>query len=173
VTRRHAVAVLAALALAGCASAPPSASSSRVRSLVLVETSGRSPETETFVSRFLLVLSDAGLGNVADARLAGAKLDILKDGASPEGARFRERFPGDGYVGLRLDPCGYSGRGSGISCAVTVVLLAPDGKEMARFDATGSNATLISGADDKGAEAEASREAAEKAARKLLRALPP
>ncbi|MFI5181058.1 MAG: hypothetical protein ACHQPI_06685 [Thermoanaerobaculia bacterium] len=167
-TRSLAAAVLAVLLLAGCASAPPSAASSRFRSLVLVETSGGSPETETFVSRFLLVLSEAGLGNVADARLAGAKIGMLRDAASPEASRFRGRYPGDAYLGLTLDPCGYAGRGTGISCTVTLLLLSPDGKEAARFDTSGSNATLITGADDKSPEAEASRAAAEKAARKLL-----
>ena len=163
-----AAALLVFLAFAGCSSAPPSAASSRVRSLVLVETSGGSPETETFVSRFLLVLSDAGLGNVADARLGGATIEMLKESASSEATRFREQYPGDGYLGLRLDPCGYKGRGGGISCSVSVLLISAEGKEMARFDASGSNATLITEGSDKSPEAEASRAVAEKAAKKLL-----
>ncbi len=135
---------------------------------MLVETSGGSLETETFVSRFLLVLSDAGLGNVADARLAGAKIEMLKDTSSSEAIRFHERYPGDGFLGLKLDPCGYAGRGRGISCTVSVVLISPEGKETARFDTSGSNATLITEGGDKSPEAEASRAAAEKAAKKLL-----
>ena len=168
VTRPLAAFLLVSLALGGCASTPPSASSSRYRSLVLVDASGGSPETEAFVSRFLLVLSDAGFGNVADARLAGARIDMLKEAASSEAIRFRERYPADGYLGLRLDPCAYRGRGSGITCTVSVVLVSPEGKEMARFDTSGSNATLITEGGDRSPEAEASRAAAEKAARKLL-----
>lgn len=166
--RPLAAALLAVLTLAGCSSAPPSAASSRFRSLVLVETSGGSPETEAFVSRFLLVLSEAGLGNVADARLAGATMDILRNAASPEAARFRARYPGDAYLGLRLDPCGWAGRGSGISCTSAVLLLSPEGKEIGKFDVSGRNATLISEGSDRNPEAEASRAAAEKAAKKLL-----
>lgn len=166
--RALAATLLVFFTLAGCASAPPSAASSRFRSLVLVETSGGSLETETFVSRFLLVLSDAGLGNVADARLAGAKIEMLKDAASSQAIRFCERYPGDGYLGLKLDPCGYAGRGSGISCTVSVLLISPEGKETARFDTSGSNATLITEGSDKSPEVEASRAAAEKAAKKLL-----
>ncbi len=165
-------ALLAMVTLAGCASAPPSAASSRVRSLVLVEASGGSRETETFVSRFLLVLSEAGLGNVADARLAGGGIDMLKDAASPEAARFRAGYPGDGYVGLRLDPCGFAGRGRGIECSVNVVLLSPEGKETARFDVSGHDTSIPGPSDDKNPEADASREAAEKAAKKLLGLLP-
>jgi hypothetical protein len=168
VKRSLAAAFLVFLTFAGCASAPQSAASSRFHSLVLVETSGGSPETETFVSRFLLVLSDAGLGNVADARLAGAKIEMLRDVSSSDAIRFRDRYPADGYLGLKLDPCGYTGRGRGISCTVSVVLISPEGKETARFDSSGSNATLITEGGDRNPEAEASREAAGKAAKKLL-----
>ncbi len=170
-TRPPAAALALLLAFAGCSSVPPSAASSRVKSLVLVETSGGSRETEAFVSRFLLVLSDAGLGNVADARLGGATIEMLKEASSPEAVRFRADYPGDGYLGLRLDPCGYAGRGRGISCTVSVLLVSAEGKELARFDASGSNATLITEESDRSPEAEASRAAAEKAARRLLRVL--
>ena len=166
--RRLAAVLIVSFALAGCASAPPSAASARLRSLVLVEASGGSPETETFVSRFLFVLSEAGLGNVADARLGGARIEMLKVAASPEAVRFRERYPGDGYVGLRLDPCGYTGPGSGITCTVSVVLISPDGKETAHFDSSGSNSSVVTDGSEDGPEARASRVAAEKAAKKLL-----
>jgi hypothetical protein len=168
VKRPAAAVLLVFLALAGCASGPPSAASSRFRSLVLVEASGGSLETETFVSRFLLVLSDAGLGNVVDARLAGARIEMLKEASSPEAVRFLSAYPGDGYLGLDLSPCFNAGRAAGIKCTATVTLLSPEGKELAKLESSASNSTGYSSDSEKNPEAEASRAAGEKAAKKLL-----
>jgi len=163
------LAVVQVLALAACASAPSSVA--RPRALVLVEASGGSPETEAFVGRFLSVLSDRGAGNVADARLAGAKLETLRDPSSPEAIRFRSAYPGDGYLGFDLPPCYFAGRATGIKCAATVTLLSPDGKELAKLETSASNSTGYSSGSDANPEAEASRAAAEKAAKKLLAVL--
>lgn len=154
--------------LAACSSAPPARAPARLHALVLVEASGGSPETETFVGRFLSVLSDGGLGNVADARLAGGRLETLRDASAPDAVRFRADYPGDGYLGLDLPPCGYTGRATGLKCTASVVLLSPDGKELAKFEASASNSTGFSSESDRNPEAEASRAAAQKAARKLL-----
>ena len=155
--------------LVACSSAPPSLS--RPRALVLVESSGGSSETEAFVGRFLSVLSDAGAGNVADARLAGAKLVVLRDPSSPEAVRFRSVYPGDGYLGLDLPSCFFAGRGTGIKCPATVTLLSPGGKELARLESSASNSTGYSSDSERNPEAEASRAAGEKAAKQLLAAL--
>ena len=155
--------------LVACSSAPPSLS--RPHALVLVESSGGSSETEAFVGRFLSVLSDAGAGNVADARLAGAKLVVLRDPSSPEAVRFRSVYPGDGYLGLDLPSCFFAGRGTGIKCPATVTLLSPGGKELARLETSASNSTGYSSDSERNPEAEASRAAGEKAAKKLLAVL--
>ena len=163
------LAVVPVLALAACASAPSAVA--RPRALVLVESSGGSSETEAFVGRFLSVLSDAGAGNVADARLAGAKLVVLRDPSSPEAVRFRSVYPGDGYLGLDLPSCFFAGRGTGIKCPATVTLLSPGGKELARLETSASNSTGYSSDSERNPEAEASRAAGEKAAKQLLAAL--
>ena len=160
------LAVVPVLALAACASAPPSGT--RPRALVLMEVSGGSPETEAFVGRFLSVLTDRGAGNVADARLAGAKLDVLRDPSSSEAVRFRSAYPGDGYLGIDLPPCYFAGRATGLKCPATVTLLSPDGKELAKLETSASNSTGYSSGSDSNPEAEATRAAAEKAAKKLL-----
>jgi hypothetical protein len=157
------------LLLAGCAPAPPPAAAPAGRAFVLVEAEA-GPETEAFVSRFLSVLADRGLGNVADARLSGLKLEALRDPNAPAAAAFRRRYPGDGYVGIDLPACGPVGRGS-IQCTATVRLLSPEGKELVKVDASGSNFTGISEGSDRSPETEAARAAAEKAARRFLAAL--
>lgn len=154
------------LALAACASAPTTVA--RPRALVLVEASGGSRETESFVGRFLSVLSDAGTGGVTDARLAGAKLDILRDPSSSEAARFRSAYPGDAYLGFDLPPCFVAGRAAGIKCTATVTLLSPEGKELSKLEASASNSTGYTTESERNPEAEASKAAGEKAAKKLL-----
>jgi hypothetical protein len=121
-----------------------------------------------FVARFLSVLSDAGLGNVADARLSGARLETLRAATSPEAVRFRAAYPGDGYLGLNLPPCGYMGRATGLKCTATVALLSPAGKELMKFEVSATNATGYSSESEGNPEEEASLAAAEKAAKKLL-----
>jgi hypothetical protein len=158
-------------AVVACSSSPPVHAPPRLHALVLVEASGGSLETETFVGRFLSVLSDEGLGNVADARLAGGRLETLRDASAPDAVRFRTDYPGDGYLGLDLPPCGYAGRATGLKCTASVVLLSPEGKELVRFETSASNSTGFSSESDRNPEAEASRAAAEKAARKLLSSL--
>lgn len=133
-----------------------------------MESSGGSLETEAFVARFLSVLSDAGLGNVVDARLAGARLDMLRDPAAPEAVRFRAAYRGDAYLGLDLPPCGPTGRATGLTCTAATTLLSADGKELARFEVSATNATGYSPESDTNPEAEASRAAARKAARRLF-----
>jgi hypothetical protein len=154
--------------LASCSSAPPPEGPKRLRALVLVESSGGSLETEAFVARFLSVLSDGGLGNVADARLAGARLETLRDPSAPDGVRFRTAYPGDGYLGLDLPPCGRAGRALGIECTATAVLLSPEGKELARFEISATNATGYSSGSEGNPDIETSQAAARKAAKKLL-----
>jgi hypothetical protein len=139
------------------------------RALVLVEAEA-GPETEAFVSRFLSVLADRGLGNVADARLSGISLEKLRDSDAPDAAAFRRRYPGDGYLGISLPGCGPAGRGS-IQCTATVRLLSPEGKELVKLDATGSNFTGISTDSERSPETEAARATAEKAAKRFLAAL--
>ena len=156
------------LLLAACSSAPPAGAPSPDRALVLVESSGGSLETEAFVARFLSVLSDAGLGNVADARLSGARLETLRVATSPEAVRFRATYPGDGYIGLDLPPCGYVGRATGLKCTATVVLLSAEGKERVKFEASATNATGYSSESDRNPEAEATLAAAQKAAKRLV-----
>jgi hypothetical protein len=158
------------LFLAGCAPVPPPAAAPAGRAFVLVEAAGTGPEAEAFVSRFLSVLADRGLGNVADARLSGVALEALRDPNAPTAAAFRRRYPGDGYVGIDLPGCGPVGRGS-IQCTATVRLLSPEGKELVKVDASGSNFTGISEGSDRSPETEAARAAAEKAARRFLAAL--
>ncbi len=154
--------------LAACSSVPPAPARVRLHALVLVESPGGSLETEAFVARFLSVLSDSGLGDVADARLAGARLELLRNAAAPEAARFRAACPGDGYLGLDLPPCGVVGRATGLQCRATVVLLSPAGKELAKFEVSATNATGYSSEEEGNPEGEASLAAAEKAAKKLL-----
>jgi hypothetical protein len=154
------------LALAACASAPTSVA--RPRLLVLVETSGGSPETEAFVGRFLSVLSDAGTGGVTDARLAGAKLDLLRDPSTSEAVRFRSAYPADGYLGFNLPPCYFAGRAADIKCTATVTLLSPEGKELAKLEASTSSSAGYTSGSEKNPESEASQAAGEKAAKKLL-----
>ena len=156
--------------LAGCAGAPPPAAVPAGRAFVLVEAAGIGPEAEAFVSRFLSVLSDRGLGNVADARLSGMALETLRDPDAPAAAAFRRRYPGDGYVGIDFPGCGPVGRGS-IQCTATVRLLSPEGKELVKVAASGSNYTGISTDPDRSPETEAARAAAEKAAKRFLAAL--
>jgi hypothetical protein len=103
----------AALALAGCASAPAASSSAASgaaaasapkKAIVLVEARGAAPELERFVPRFLSAASDRGLGAIVDARLSGARLaDVALPGeASTE---FRKAWPADVYLGVLLSPC--------------------------------------------------------------------
>ncbi len=163
--------VLAALSLAllcGCSASPPAAlPAGAPQALVLVEVRGSGPESDAFVERFLSVLSDHGLGNVADARLSGLPLDTLQDPASPAAAAFRRLYPGDGYIGVSFGGCGYTGRGA-IQCTATVRLLSPQGTELLAVEATGSNFTGLSDNPERSPEIEASWAAAKKAARSFL-----
>jgi len=170
-TLRYLAAVSVVLVLSACSSAPPQTRTS-LRALVLVEVAGSGPEAEAYAVRFLSVLSDAGLGNVADARLAGGRLDSLRDATSAEAARFRAAWPGDGYLGIDLPGCGPAGRSGGVRCSGTIRLLSPEGKELAKVEEGASNFTMIAENPDRSPEAEAARAAAEKGARKLLAALP-
>ncbi len=112
ILRKGAVPLLLSCAAWGCASggasspgaaaSPGTAPSTSPKSLVLVEASGPGPELERFMPRFLSELSDRGIGNVVDARLAGAKLDRL-EGSSAED--FRRQFPGDAWMGVQMDLC--------------------------------------------------------------------
>jgi len=153
--------------VAACSAAPP-AGAPRLRKLVLVESSGGSLETEAFVSRFLSVLADSGVGDVADARLSGARLETLRDPSAGEAVRFRAAYPGDGYLGLEVPPCGYAGRATGLKCTSSVTLLSPNGKELARLETSATNATGYTSGSDQDPEEEATLAAAKKAAKKLL-----
>ena len=82
--------------------------------------------------------------------------------------RFRSVYPGDGYLGLDLPRCFFAGRATGLKCPATVTLLSPEGKELAKLETSASNSTGYSPDSEKNPEAEASRAAGEKAARKLL-----
>jgi len=71
---------------------------------VLVQVEGPSAETGFFVPRFLSEADDRV--PMGDASLAGARLVDLK--SDPNGAAakaFREKWPADVWVGLRLDEC--------------------------------------------------------------------
>ncbi len=164
----RAAAALSLTLLWNCSASPPAAlPAGAPRALVLVEVKGSGPEADAFVERFLSVLSDRGLGNVADARLSGLALDTLRDPAAPAATAFRRLFPGDGYLGVAFGGCGYTGRGA-IQCTATVRLLSPGGKELLSLEAAGSNYTGLSDNPERSPEREASWAAAEKAARSFL-----
>ena len=169
--------LLALVALAGCASSPagaPAATAASVRRLVLVEVDGRGSEADAFVSRFLLALSERGLGEVTDARLAGAALESLRDASSSAAERFRTHYPGDAYVGVKIPPCQpIRARADSveIECSVTVRAISPAGASLAEFEARDANFTGIGRNEETGPEVEAARGAATKAAKKLAAAL--
>ena len=170
-------ALLAFLALCGCGSSPagaPAVTPASVRRLVLVEVDGRGSEADAFVSRFLLTLSQLGLGEVTDARLAGATLETLREASSSAAERFRTLYPGDVYVGVKIPPCQpIRARGDSVEmeCTATVRAVSPAGASLADFEAKDANFTGIGRNEESGPEGEAARGAAKKAAKKLAAAL--
>ncbi len=159
---------------------------------MLVEATGPGPELERFLPRFLSELSDRGFGNVADARLSGAKLDRLEGRAAED---FRRQFPGDAWMGVKMDLCvtrehqssfpaesrdpatGVLVRGTEIvttfssECPVTVtVLRAADGQPVASVDVKGLKMGNAVGPEGEEAGL-AAEDAAERAAKKLAAAL--
>ena len=192
--RPSAAALAGALAVlgTGCASGPaPSAPAAGgpAKRLVLVEAKGPGPEVERFVTHFLSVASDRGLGVIADARLAGAHLADV--GAPGEVSTvFRRDNPADVYLGVLLSPCTvnrHEGRyydrqtsAAGVpvrvenvvvsydaTCAVTVTLVGEAGAAARTLDVQGRNGTADVSASNTEAEAQAADDAAERAAKKL------
>jgi hypothetical protein len=200
----HRLAVVApTLALLGCASAPAPSGSATAgaapgaepkKAIVLVEAKGAAPELERFVPRFLSAASDRGLGAIADARLAGARLaDVAVTGeASTE---FRKAWPADVYLGILLSPCRIQRRegrvydrqtnvGTGTpvrvenivvsfeaDCTAMVSIVTAPGASGKAFDVTGRNGTSEVSTRDTEAEAQAAEDAAERAVKKLVSSL--
>lgn len=89
--------------------APPPKDQRRLRSIktvTLVEATGRGPESDAFVARLQSELSDRGIFTLADARLAGVSVGILA--SEPQGAEaraFKEAWPGEAYLAVSLGEC--------------------------------------------------------------------
>jgi hypothetical protein len=162
-----------------------------IKQMTLVEAAGPGPEVERFMSAFLLEMSDRGAGNIADARLAGARLDDVRGLAGDE---FRKSWPAEAYLGVKVDACDIQGfrttmpdeeilangqrmrvtrvmTGYRVSCPATVTLVsAADGKVLSEVRVTGQTGDKLSTQDTE-AEGLAAEDAAKKAAKKLVAAL--
>lgn len=162
--------------------------------VVLVEADGRDVELSAFVARFESELSDRGKLAFSDARLSGARLGPLASEPDGQAARtFRAEWPGDYWIAVSLSQCrvevsrmtyrdrtdeGYTVdrvvENVRVDCDATVrVVDAATGKEGRPFTVTGTaNYRRANAEEDESSELEGSRDAAEKAAKKLPGALP-
>lgn len=193
-------AVLVLLSVGCGSSAPPATTASAAKPstsakggglvgkrIVLVEADGPRTETDLFVSRFLSEASDRALVAIVDARLSGARFAQLVTEADAR-ARFRESFPADLLLQVRMAPCNgkssttmvpattYSGVPSSAStlqavsqyqteCSVSLNLVdAQDGH-------VASSADVVGWTTREGAESseEAAIDAATRAAKKLFK----
>ena len=162
--------------------------------VALVETDGRDVELSAFVARLESELSDRGKVTFSDARLSGARLGPLASEPDGEAARaFRAEWPADFWMAVSLSQCrvevsrmtyrdrtdeGYAVdrvvENVRVDCDATVrVVDAATGKEGRPFTVTGTASyRRASAEEDESSELEGSRDAAEKAAKKLPGALP-
>lgn len=157
--------------------------------VVLVEADGREEELSAFVARFESELSDGGKVLFSDARLSGASFGSLGADPGGEAARtFRTEWPGETWLALSLSPCrvevsrmryndttpeGYRVdrvmENVRVDCRVSLRLVdAATGRVAKPFEVTGT-ATYrrAAGEEEETSELEATRSAAEKAAKKL------
>lgn len=158
--------------------------------VVLVEADGREVELSAFVARFESELSDAGKLSFSDARLSGATLGALV--AEPEGEAgraFRAEWPGETWLAVSLSPChvdvsrmqffdttpeGYRVerviQNVRVDCPTSFRLVdAVTGKERKPLAVTGTASyRRAEGEEEESSELEGTRDAAEKAAKKLV-----
>ena len=157
--------------------------------VVLVEADGREEELSAFVARFESELSDGGKVLFSDARLAGASLGSLGADPGGEAARtFRREWPGETWLAISLSPCrvevsrmryndttpeGYRVdriiENVRVDCGVSIRSVdAATGKVAKPLEVTGTASYRRGeGEDGETSELEATRDAAEKAAKKL------
>jgi hypothetical protein len=190
---RARTAALAALLVLAPAPSVAAAGKEKPR-VVLVEADGRDEELSAFVARFESELSDRGKATLSDARLSGATLGALVAEADGETARaFRAEWPGDAWLAVSLADCRvdvsrmtYRDRTTEgyavdrvvehvrVDCPATLrVVDAATGKGEKSLSVTGTASYRRDvGEEGESSELEATRDAAEKAAKKLPSLLP-
>lgn len=181
------------LALAGLPPLAASAAEKPKPRLVLVEADGPDTELSAFVARLESELSDAGKLSFSDARLSGANLGSLASEPEGEAARaFRAEWPGETWLAASLSPCRvevsrmqYTERtpegyrvdrvieNYRVDCEVSLRLVdSATGRALKPLAVTGTaNLRVAEGEDAETPELEGTRDAAEKAAKKLPGAL--
>lgn len=180
-------AVLAALL---ALTATPAAAVGKAKpGVVLVEADGRDEELSAFVARFESELSDRGKVTFADARLSGASFGALTAEPDGDAARaFRAEWPGDSWLAVSLSPCrvevsrmtyrdrtteGYAVdrvvENVRVDCPASLrVVNAATGKDVKSLSVTGTASyRRDAGGEGESSELEGTRDAAEKAAKKL------
>ena len=181
------------LALAGALlSLPASAQKPKPRA-VLVEADGDEEALSAFVARLESDLSDRGKATLSDARLAGISLGAVVAEPDGEAARvLRAEWAGAGWIGISLAPCrvdvsrmtyretspeGYAYdrvvESVRVDCPATLRIVdSATGKERKPLEVTGTANYRRSGPEDEESpQLEATRDAAEKVAKKLPAAL--
>lgn len=181
------------LALAGSLLALPAFAQKPKPRAVLVEADGAEEELSAFVARLESELSDRGKLTLSDARLAGVSLGRLVAEPDGDAARaLRAEWAGTTWIGVSLAQCrvdvrrmtyretspeGYAYdrvvENVRVDCAATLRIVdAVSGKEAKPLVVTGTASYRRSGPDDEESpQLEATRDAAEKAAKKLPAAL--
>ena len=179
---------LAAVLLLACAPDAAAWGKERPR-VVLVEAEGSEEGLSAFVARLESELSDRGKVVLSDARLSGATLGALA--SEPDGDRakaFRSEWPGEAWLAVTLSPCrvevsrmSYRDRTDEgyvvdrvvenvrVDCPASLrVVDAGTGRGAPPLSVTGTAGYRREGGEDEeGPELEATRDAAEKAAKKL------
>lgn len=157
--------------------------------IVLVEAEGSEEELSAFVARFESELSDGGKVTFSDARLSGATLGPMAAEPGGEAARaFRAEWPGETWLAISLSQCrvevsrmrytdttpeGYRVervvQNVRVDCPTSLRLVdAATGKEGKPLAVTGTaNYRRTEGEEEESSELEGTRDAAEKAAKKL------
>ena len=157
--------------------------------IVLVEADGSEEELSAFVARFESELSDGGKVSFSDARLSGATLGAMVAEPDGEAARaFRAEWPGETWLAISLSQCrvevsrmhytdttpeGYRVervvQNVRVDCPTSLRLVdASTGKEGKPLAVTGTaNYRRTEGEEEESSELEGTRDAAEKAAKKL------
>ncbi len=182
-----------ALALAGSLLALPAFAQKPKPRAVLVESDGDEEALSAFVARLESELSDRGKATLSDARLAGISLGAVVAEPDGEAARaLREEWAGTSWIGVSLAPCrvdvsrmsyretspeGYAYdrvvESVRVDCPATLRIVdAATGKERKPLEVTGTANYRRSGPEDEESpQLEATRDAAEKVAKKLPAAL--
>jgi hypothetical protein len=183
----------ALLALAGLLSPSAAAAEKPKPRVVLVEADGPDTELSAFVARLESGLSDGGKLTFSDARLSGANLGSLASEPEGEAARaFRAEWPGEVWLAVSLSPCrvevsrmpykertpeGYRVErvieSYRVDCEVSLRLVdSATGRASRPLTVTGTaSLTRTEGEEGETPELEGTRDAAEKAAKKLPGAL--